>query len=61
MVVRLVGRRMTVEMTLSKRDEMGFRMLLGREALSQGFLIDPAQSYAGPRPRRATRQRNWGR
>jgi hypothetical protein len=40
---------------------MGFRMLIGREALAQGFLVDARQSYAGPRPRRATRRRNWGR
>ena len=60
MVVRLAGQRLTVEMTLSNRDEMGFRMLLGREALAQGFLIDPAQSYVGGRPRRATRRKNWG-
>jgi hypothetical protein len=60
MVVRLAGQRLTVEMTLSNRDEMGFRMLLGREALAQGFLIDPARSYVGGRPRRATRRKNWG-
>lgn len=60
LVVGLVGRRVTVEMTLSNRDEMGFRMLLGREALAQGFLIDPSRSYAGGRPRRATRKKNWG-
>ena len=40
-------------MTLSNRDEMGFRMLIGREALSQGFLVDSSVSYAGGRPRRA--------
>ena len=48
-------------MTLSNRDEMGFRMLIGREALVQGFLVDPSLSYAGGRPERAVRRRNWGK
>jgi len=61
MRVRLVGRVITVEMTLSNRDEMGFRMLLGREALAQGYLVDAAQSYVGGLPRRSTRRKNWGR
>lgn len=57
----LARRRITAEVTLTDRDEMGFRMLIGREALAQGFLVDARQSYAGPRPRRSTRRRNWGR
>ena len=61
MDVTLVGRTITTEMTLSNRDEMGFRMLVGREALAQGFLVDSARSYAGGRPRRAVRRKNWGR
>ncbi len=61
MDVTLVGRTVTTEMTLSNRDEMGFRMLIGREALAQGFLVDSAQSYVGGRPKRAVRRRNWGR
>jgi hypothetical protein len=57
----LAGRTVTAEVTLSRRDEMGFRMLVGREALAQGFLVDPARSYAGGRPRVAVRRRNRGR
>ena len=57
----LAGRPVTAEVTLSRRDEMGFRMLVGREALEQGFLVDPAHSYAGGRPRLAVRRRNRGR
>jgi hypothetical protein len=48
----LVGRRVTAEVTLSNRSEMGFRMLIGREALRQGFTIEPARSFLGGRPRR---------
>lgn len=61
MDVTLAGRTITTEMTLSNRDEMGFRMLVGREALERGFLVDSSLSYAGGRPKRAVRRRNWGR
>jgi hypothetical protein len=32
-------------LTLADRDVMGFRMLLGREAVRRRFLIDPARSF----------------
>lgn len=34
-----------IEMTLTNRDSMGFRMLLGREAMSGRVLVDPEQLY----------------
>ena len=34
------------ELTLTNRDEMGFRMLLGRESLKKRFIVDPALSFA---------------
>nr|WP_315142259.1 30S ribosomal protein S6--L-glutamate ligase [uncultured Flavobacterium sp.] len=34
-----------IEMTLTNRDSMGFRMLLGREAMSGRVLVDPEQKY----------------
>ncbi len=61
MDVVLAGRTLTTVMTLSNRDEMGFRMLIGREALERGFLVDSSLSYAGGRPKRAVRRKNWGR
>jgi hypothetical protein len=61
MDVELVGRRITTEMTLSRRDEMGFRMLVGRQALRQGFVVDSSRSYLGGRPAPAVRRRNRGR
>lgn len=59
--VTLAGRTITTVMTLSNRDEMGFRLLIGREALERGYLVDAGLSYAGGRPKRAVRRKNWGR
>jgi hypothetical protein len=57
----LLGRTVTAETTLSNRDQMGFRMLVGREALRQGFVVDPARSFLGGRAPREVRRRNRGR
>jgi hypothetical protein len=37
--------RWTINLTLTNRDPMMFRMLLGRTAVENRFLIDPARSY----------------
>lgn len=34
-----------IELTLANRDSMGFRMLLGREAMENRILVDPANSF----------------
>lgn len=34
-----------IELTLTNRDEMGFRMLLGRQAVRRRFVVDPGGSY----------------
>jgi hypothetical protein len=59
--IRLVEREVTAEVTLTNRDEMGFRMLIGREALRRGYIVDPARSFLGGRPTREVRRRNRGR
>lgn len=38
------------EINLTRRDEMGFRMLLGRKALEKRFVVDPGKSFLGGRP-----------
>ena len=39
------GRVWPIEITLTDRDEMSFRMLLGRQALRRRVLIDPGRSF----------------
>lgn len=59
--VELFGQVVTAETTLTDRSDMGFRMLIGREALSQGFLVDSSKSFLGGRAPRDVRRRNRGR
>ena len=42
---KLGGVRWPIELTLADRDVMGFRMLLGREAIRRRFVIDPGRSF----------------
>jgi hypothetical protein len=43
-VLAIAGMERTIELTLARRDLMGFRLLLGRAALD-GMLVDPQRSY----------------
>jgi len=43
--VELSGIEWQIELTLTNRDVMGFRMLLGREALRHRFLVDAGKSF----------------
>lgn len=57
-VIDLDGRPHEIELTLTRRDDMGFRMLLGRKAMESRYLVDPSHSYLTGRPDLATRRRN---
>lgn len=37
--------KFTIELTLTSRDAMGFRMLLGRRAISGRYLVDSSRSF----------------
>jgi hypothetical protein len=42
-----------IELTITNRDEMGFRMLIGRTAMTGRLIVDPSRSYLiGKRKRR---------
>ncbi len=43
--VRIGGVVQSIQLTLTNRDAMGYRMLLGREAMQGRMLIDPEQSF----------------
>lgn len=61
--IELLGERWAIELTLASRDAMGFRMLLGRQALRRKFVVDPGRSFVNGVPpaaavRRKKRRRN---
>jgi hypothetical protein len=57
--IELAGQRWRIEVTLTSRDAMGFRMLLGRQALRGRFAVDPGQSFlAGRRPAKKKRKKS---
>ena len=48
--IRIGSREFEIDVTLTSRDEMGFRMLLGRSAIRRRFLVDPGRSFLHPVP-----------
>jgi len=56
----LGDRAWPIELALTNRDQMGFRMLLGRTALEGRALIEPGRSYLiGQRPPRLRQWLAW--
>ena len=53
----LLGQQFPVDLTLANRDAMGFRMLIGREALRGRYLVDSNRSYLAGRPVKKSQDR----
>ena len=49
--IRIGDREWEIEVTLTNRDAMSYRMLLGRQAIAGGALVDPSSSFRQPRLR----------
>lgn len=50
MPIILWGEITDVEVTLIDRSIMGFKMLIGRQAIRRRYLIDPGRSFLSPHP-----------
>ncbi len=48
----VAGREIEALVNLTTRDEMTFRLLLGRRTIRDHFIVDPGKSYIGARPAR---------
>lgn len=48
----VAGEEFEALVNLTTRDEMTFRMLLGRRTVRKNFIVDPGRSYLGTRPSR---------
>lgn len=48
---------LTAEVTLTNRDTMGFRMLIGRTTMNGHFLVDPESSYLVGKRKKAKSKR----
>lgn len=54
--VRILEDEWPIEITLTGRDDMRFRMLLGRTAIGHRAIVDPARSYLTRRRKRSTKK-----
>lgn len=59
--IEILGQRQKIELTLADRNQMGFRMLVGRTALGGRFVVDSGRSYYGGRPPRKKKKKRVGK
>jgi hypothetical protein len=50
--IRVADHAWPIEMSLTNRDEMGFRLLIGRTAMLGRLIVDPASSYRTGKPKK---------
>lgn len=50
--ITIAGQTWSIEITLTERENMLFRMLLGRSALRQHFIVNPARSFVSTKVRK---------
>lgn len=50
--ITIAGQTWQIEITLTERENMLFRMLLGRSALRKRFMVNPARSFVTTRVRK---------
>ena len=47
--VKIADRSWSIELTLTNRESMSYRMLLGRQAIQEEMLVEPSSSFRQPR------------
>ncbi len=55
--MQLDGDLFDIELTLTSRDQMGFRMLVGRQAIRGHAVVDPGRSYLTEQSRKVRRKK----
>jgi len=56
-LLQIGAHRWRIELTLTARDDMRFRMLLGRSAMRGPVVVDPTRSYVASRLQRKRKER----
>lgn len=58
--VELANQRWPIEITLTNRDTMLFRMLLGRTAMANRMIVDPGKSFLFGKAKTVTKKKSHG-